>query len=274
MIGNVPGTQQAATDGGRPRDGRAGAVSRHTPRSPLTIGLIALAIILVGDVPRLHEGHPVHARRFRVKATFESANSIRVDSPVRIAGVNVGKVETVEAEEGTDHVGRDAGDQEAGAADPRGRDGQDPPAHLPRGQLLRRPAPGHARPRPSSTTAASIKVTQHGLARAARRGAHRRCRPTPARTSRTCSTGSRTALNSKPTAADDRDADPVGARRDRRRVLQRRLRRHPGRRALDGPGLRGASSARSPARDLSRLIDGTARTDRRADPQRGASSRT
>ena len=33
---------------------------------------------------------------FRVKAVFESANSIRPDSPVRIAGVNVGKVKKVE----------------------------------------------------------------------------------------------------------------------------------------------------------------------------------
>ena len=68
-----------------------GAVSRHTPRSPVTIGLIALVIILVGtflgftkDIPFTHG--------FQVKASFESANSIRVDSPVRIAGVNVGKV--------------------------------------------------------------------------------------------------------------------------------------------------------------------------------------
>ena len=49
---------------------------RRRNRSPLTIGLIALAIILVGvwlgftkDIPFTHG--------FRVKATFESANSLR-----------------------------------------------------------------------------------------------------------------------------------------------------------------------------------------------------
>ncbi len=78
----------------------AGARRRRTGRSPLTVGLIALAIVLVGaflgftkDIPFTHG--------FRVHAVFESANSLRVNSPVRIAGVNVGKVKSVSAQEGT-----------------------------------------------------------------------------------------------------------------------------------------------------------------------------
>ena len=39
-----------------------------------------------------------------MQATFESANGLRPDSPVRIAGVNVGKVVKVDAEEGTDNA--------------------------------------------------------------------------------------------------------------------------------------------------------------------------
>ena len=39
---------------------------------------------------------------FRVKAVFESSNSIRKNSPVRIAGVNVGKVTKVEGKPGSD----------------------------------------------------------------------------------------------------------------------------------------------------------------------------
>ena len=39
---------------------------------------------------------------YEVSAVFESANSIRPGSPVRIAGVDVGKVKEVEADEGTD----------------------------------------------------------------------------------------------------------------------------------------------------------------------------
>ena len=38
---------------------------------------------------------------YRLKAQFESANSIRPNSPVRIAGVEVGKVKSVEPVEGT-----------------------------------------------------------------------------------------------------------------------------------------------------------------------------
>ena len=64
--------------------------------APSTIGLIALAVIVVIVVPRLHQGHPVHAP-YEVKAVFQSANSIRAGSPVRIAGVNVGKVAKIEA---------------------------------------------------------------------------------------------------------------------------------------------------------------------------------
>ena len=81
----------------------ATARRRRTTRSPLTIGLIALAIIVVGvwlgftkDIPFTHG--------FRVKATFESANSLRPNSPVRIAGVAVGKVKAVEPKEGTDQA--------------------------------------------------------------------------------------------------------------------------------------------------------------------------
>ncbi len=76
---------------------------RRRNRSPLTVGMIALAIIVIGvwlgftkDIPFTHG--------FRVKATFASANSLRLNSPVRIAGVAVGKVKKVEAKEGTDEA--------------------------------------------------------------------------------------------------------------------------------------------------------------------------
>ena len=47
-----------------------------------------------------------------------------------------------------------------GAADPRGRDRQDPPAHLPRGQLLRRPHSRARRARRSCDDGDTIKITQ------------------------------------------------------------------------------------------------------------------
>ena len=67
-----------------PRKDRMGA-------SPLTVGLLTLFVFAVAiyfgfakDIPFTHD--------FRVKAVFESSNSIRKNSPVRIAGVEVGKV--------------------------------------------------------------------------------------------------------------------------------------------------------------------------------------
>jgi phospholipid/cholesterol/gamma-HCH transport system substrate-binding protein len=77
-----------------PRKDRRGA-------NPLTVGLVTLFVLAVGiyfgfakDVPFTHD--------FRVKAVFESSNSIRKNSPVRIAGVNVGKVVAVDGKPGTD----------------------------------------------------------------------------------------------------------------------------------------------------------------------------
>jgi phospholipid/cholesterol/gamma-HCH transport system substrate-binding protein len=77
-----------------PRKDRTGA-------SPFAVGLAVLILCAIGlyfgfakDVPFTHG--------FRDKAVFESSNSIRTNSPVRIAGVNVGKVTGVEGKPGTD----------------------------------------------------------------------------------------------------------------------------------------------------------------------------
>jgi len=78
-----------------------GSVKRHTPRSPVAIGLITLVIILIGTYLGFTKDIPF-TTPYQVKATFESANSIRAGSPVRIAGVNVGKVAKVEASEDSD----------------------------------------------------------------------------------------------------------------------------------------------------------------------------
>ena len=82
-----PAGDSRATDRA-PRSDRRGA-------APFTVGAVVLATIAVltyfgfaKHMPFTH-GHRVHA-------IFQSANSIRAGSPVRIAGVNVGKVEKVE----------------------------------------------------------------------------------------------------------------------------------------------------------------------------------
>ena len=68
------------------------------PRSNMAIGLVALAVIARGRVLRLHEGDPAEPH-YEVRAAFESSNNLRPGSPVRIAGVEVGKVTGVERAE-------------------------------------------------------------------------------------------------------------------------------------------------------------------------------
>jgi phospholipid/cholesterol/gamma-HCH transport system substrate-binding protein len=74
---------------------------RRRRRAPWLIGLIAVGVLAVvcylgftKDIPFTHG--------FILKAQFQSANSIRPNSPVRIAGVDVGKVKSVQALQGTD----------------------------------------------------------------------------------------------------------------------------------------------------------------------------
>src|SRR4051812_9666283 len=68
---------------------------------PLTVGAIVLGLAVVilylgftKNIPFTHG--------FEVKAAFQTANNIRPNSPVRIAGVNVGKVKKIERYDGTD----------------------------------------------------------------------------------------------------------------------------------------------------------------------------
>jgi phospholipid/cholesterol/gamma-HCH transport system substrate-binding protein len=68
---------------------------RRRAITPFAAGLIALAVILVGTYFGFAK-HVPFTHGFRVRAVFQSANSIRAGSPVRIAGVNVGKVTGVE----------------------------------------------------------------------------------------------------------------------------------------------------------------------------------
>ena len=69
--------------------------ARRTPRSPLAIGVIAAVVIVVITYLGFTKDIPF-TTPFQIKANFESATSIRPGSPVRIAGVNVGKVKAVE----------------------------------------------------------------------------------------------------------------------------------------------------------------------------------
>ncbi|HEX8102482.1 MAG TPA: MlaD family protein [Solirubrobacteraceae bacterium] len=78
----------------------AGGGRRSRGPSALVVGLIALVIVVIGTFLGFTKDIPF-TRGFELKAVFESANNLRPGSPVRIAGVNVGKVKAVQAQNGT-----------------------------------------------------------------------------------------------------------------------------------------------------------------------------
>ena len=85
----------AATDKPRiPRKDRTGA-------NPVVVGLVVLVAIAIGSWLGFSKDIPF-TQGFRVKAVFENSTSIRAGSPVRIAGVNVGKVKAVRRFQDTD----------------------------------------------------------------------------------------------------------------------------------------------------------------------------
>jgi phospholipid/cholesterol/gamma-HCH transport system substrate-binding protein len=69
--------------------------------NPITVGAAVLLVAAVATYFGFSK-HVPFTHGFRVNAVFESANSIRPNSPVRIAGVNVGKVKQIKRQDGTD----------------------------------------------------------------------------------------------------------------------------------------------------------------------------
>ena len=169
---------------------------------------------------------------------------------------------------------RDDGDQGRGPADPRGRDAEDPPAPVPRGQLLRRHDRRHARATGRSTTATRSRSprpptrssstsiltslqadTPQGPPEPARGLRHRpRCtsrrRPRTSARTRTC------------------EGESAGAGAER---LARRTRPAPASRTPRGSRRRSWGRSRS---DLRKLIAGLQKTARRARAATRSSSRT
>jgi virulence factor Mce-like protein len=66
--------------------------------SPVGIGLIVAILFAVGFYLGFTKRVPFTSRGYELHATFENATTLKPNSPVRIAGVNVGKVSSVEAE--------------------------------------------------------------------------------------------------------------------------------------------------------------------------------
>jgi virulence factor Mce-like protein len=73
----------------------------RTGPNPFLVGLLVLLLVAVASYAGFSK-HVPFTHGFRVKAVFVNANNVRPNSPVRIAGVNIGKVKKVEAYKGGD----------------------------------------------------------------------------------------------------------------------------------------------------------------------------
>lgn len=72
----------------------------RTGANPVTVGLIALVVILIACWFAFRKDNPL-TTPFKLQAVFQTSNGVRANMPVRIAGVDVGKVTEVAAQNGT-----------------------------------------------------------------------------------------------------------------------------------------------------------------------------
>lgn len=72
----------------------------RTGANPVTVGVIALLVILLACWLAFRKDNPL-STPFQLEAAFQTSNGVRANMPVRIAGVDVGKVTDVSAQEGT-----------------------------------------------------------------------------------------------------------------------------------------------------------------------------
>ncbi len=72
----------------------------RTGANPVTVGVIALLVILLACYMAFRKDNPLTSS-FKLQAVFQTSNGVRANMPVRIAGVDVGKVTGVSAQNGT-----------------------------------------------------------------------------------------------------------------------------------------------------------------------------
>ena len=229
---------------------------RRQPRSPFTVGLIALVVIgilvflgFTKDIP--------FTRGYEVNAVFQSANGLRPNSPVRIAGVEVGKVKKIEGQEGSNSAVVTMAINDNGRPLHEDATLKIRPRIFLEGNFFVDLKPGTPGA-PELDDGDTIAVTQTS---------------TPVQLDQVLTAlqsdtrqdlrdvleGLGTALNSKPTKADDRNADPSARGETAAESWND---------AYDdiGPAERAQSQVNQallgvePERDLGRLIEGTGRT--------------
>jgi phospholipid/cholesterol/gamma-HCH transport system substrate-binding protein len=225
-------------------------------RHPAVIGLIALVVALVVLFLGFTKDIPF-TRPFEVRAVFQSANSIRVASPVRIAGVDVGKVKAIEPRPGTDAAVVVLQIDKDGLPIHSDATAKIRPRIFLEGNFFVDLDPGSSGS-PALSDGDTIKVTQTA---------------TPVQLDQVLTAlqgdtrqdlkdvlhGFNTALNSKPTAAQDRSSDPAARGQTAAQSFNDAYADIP-------PAERSSAQVfeallgTEPDRDVARLINGTART--------------
>jgi phospholipid/cholesterol/gamma-HCH transport system substrate-binding protein len=229
---------------------------RREGRSPFAVGIVALVVIAILVFLGFTKDIPF-TRPYQVKAVFQSSNSLRPDSPVRIAGVEVGKVKKVEAQEGTDNAVVTMSIEDSGLPLHEDASAKIRPRIFLEGNFFVDLNPGTPGS-PELDDGGTIKVTQTS---------------TPVQLDEVLTAlqsdtrqdlrdvleGLGTALSSKPSAADDRDADPSARGETAAKSFND---------AYDdiGPAERAQSQVNEallglePDKDLARLIEGAGKT--------------
>jgi phospholipid/cholesterol/gamma-HCH transport system substrate-binding protein len=73
------------------------ARARHNGMSPFRAGAIAVVIVVIGSYLAFAKHVPFVTHHYQLKAVFQNAANLRLGSPVRIAGVDVGTVKKISA---------------------------------------------------------------------------------------------------------------------------------------------------------------------------------
>ncbi len=229
---------------------------RHAPRlSPFAAGLIAIAVLSVLVYLGFTKDIPF-TRPYEVKAVFTSSNSIRPDSPVRIAGVDVGKVKRVDAQDGTDNAVVTLAIDDEGLPLHEDATAKIRPRIFLEGNFFVDLEPGSPGA-PELGDGGTIGVTQ--TATPVQLDQVLTALQSDARQDlRDVLQGLGTALRSEPTAADDRDADP-SARGETAAKSWNDAYEDAGPAARAQSQVNEALLGTEPDRDLSRLITGAAR---------------
>ena len=119
----------------------------RTGMSPVKAGVLLSVFVLVVTYFGLLEGHPVHpGLPGQGRLPVGQLDPQELAGPHRRRQRRQGQVDQglLQGRCGDDSRRRRDGDPEGGPADPQGRLGPHPAAHLPRGQLLRRSVSRHA----------------------------------------------------------------------------------------------------------------------------------